>query len=596
MVLFYRSISIIFILGIMLSSQYCWGQQQTMNELEVAMNQSIKNNDYKKASSFAFDIANHYWAEKQYDGALDFLDKCISFSKKGDEQQLLFLAYQQLGIIYRAQKNYNKASDVYEKALKVARELKNYTYLKESLINYAESYAQSGKTKRTIVPLEEALSLAIRENDMILRQTCYQQLAKNHKVLGNTDKAKEYQTLYNNLIEIEQSEQYKVQQLAELEQKIQTVGEEKNTVNAQLIKNTKKLKQTEDSLLNTKFSLNETSFSLREAKEINEKRKLEIDLLNKDKELAQMQIEEQQSKLVHEAWIRNSVVTGLLLASSLVIVVVVSYRRAVKANQKIEKQNNNIKSSINYAKRIQEAMLPKGPQQEALLPDSFVLFKPRDAVSGDFYWITEIKNWYNPDVVFAASDCTGHGVPGAFMSMIGINTLNGIVKRGIADTDQILEELDMEIRNTLQQEISGNSDGMDIALCIHRKEKNLLEFSGAKNPLVYIQNNELFHVKGDVRAIGGRKGKKEIPFKKHSIFIESTTIFYIFSDGYSDQFGDNNQGKFMSKRLKELLLEIHHLPLEEQKEVLADTFEAWKGDAHQTDDVLVMGVKLEPAF
>src|SRR5690606_10217988 len=164
------------------------------------------------------------------------------------------------------------------------------------------------------------------------------------------------------------------------------------------------------------------------------------------------------------------------------------------------------------------------------------------------------------------------------------------------DTNQILEELDLEIRNTLQQEITGNSDGMDIALCIHRKEKNVLEFSGAKNPLIYIQNNELFHVKGDVRAIGGRKSKKQVPFTKHSIFIESTMVFYVFSDGYSDQCGDGNQGKSMTKKLKNLLLEIHHLPMEEQKEVLLNSFQAWKGAAHQTDDVLVMGVKLEPEF
>lgn len=596
MVQFYRCISVVSFLLAMLFFYNASGQQQGINELELAMNQAVKGNDYRKATSYAFDIANHYWTNKESEKALDYLDKCISYSKKGDETQILFLAYQQQGIIYRAEKNYGKASDVYERSLKVARDLQNYTYLKESLVHVAESYMLAGRTKRAISPLEEALSLAIRENDLSLRQTCYQQLAQAYKALGNSVKANEYQALYNNLIEVKQSEFEKARQVAELEQKIENVGNEKKTANARLFENTQKLKQAEDSLLNIKYSLDETSLSLREAEEMNEKRKLEIDLLNKDKELAGMQIKEQQAKLVHEAWIRNSVLIGLLLASSLVIVVVVSYRRAVKANQKIEKQNENIKSSINYARRIQEAMLPKSAQQEELLPESFVLFRPRDAVSGDFYWMTEIKNWYNPDVVFAAADCTGHGVPGAFMSMIGINTLNGIIKRGIADTNQILEELDMEIRNTLQQEITGNTDGMDIALCIHRKEKNLLEFSGAKNPLYYVQNNELFHIKGDVRAIGGRKSKNEKPFKKHNVLIESTTVFYIFSDGYSDQFGENGQGKFMSKRLKELLLEIHHLPLEKQKEILSSTFDTWKGSGSQIDDVLVMGVKLEPEF
>src|SRR5690606_2172576 len=123
---------------------------------------------------------------------------------------------------------------------------------------------------------------------------------------------------------------------------------------------------------------------------------------------------------------------GLCVSAAFIVVVVKANRKAVEANKQIEKQNNSIKSSINYAQRIQAAMLPKVEQQEKLIPESFVLFKPRDVVSGDFYWLTEIKNWYDPDVVFAAADCTGHGVPGAFMSMVGINALNNIIERGIA--------------------------------------------------------------------------------------------------------------------------------------------------------------------
>ena len=589
MILLYRSFKIAFFLLLMFLCGICLGQQQGLADLESAMTLAAKKNDYKQASAHALDIANYYWSDNQPEKALDYLDKCITYSRKGDDQQLLYLAYQQQGFIYRETKNHNKASDAYERSVKVARVLQRSSYLKESLVKTSESYMISKKPKKALPFLEEVLSLSIRENDVATQKISHLYLTQSHKELGNTIKAKEHQSLYNKLIEFERSEVEKLQQVAQLEQEIYNVDAEKRTVNEKLLRNSAMLKQAEDSLLNTNMHL------IKE-KEINEKRKLEIDLLNKDKELSAMQIKEQQAALVHQAWIRNSVIGGLLLATSLVLVVVVSYRRAVKANKQIEKQNNNIKSSINYARRIQEAMLPKANQQEKLLPDSFILFQPRDSVSGDFYWITEIKNWYNPDVVFAAADCTGHGVPGAFMSMIGINTLNGIIKRGIADTNQILEELDLEIRNTLQQEITGNSDGMDIALCIHRKEKNMLEYSGAKNPLVYIQNNELFHVKGDVRAIGGRKGKKQIPFKKHNIFIESTTVFYVFSDGYSDQFGSGTQGKFMTKKLKELLLEIHQLPMAEQKEVLLNTFKAWKGSAHQTDDVLVMGVKLEPEF
>ena len=588
------SCSVLFFICLLLSVSPGICQTQESMKLENLISQSAKNNDNAKAASYSFELAQHYWAARDFEKAIDVLDDCIGFSKKAKAEELRFLAYQQMGLIYREDENYNKAADTYEKALKVAKGLNNYSYITQGLLNVAESFFKAGKSKKAILPLEEGLSLAIRKQDLALQQTYYFHLAKNYRQLRDEVKAKEYQTLYNNFIERKQNELAKEQALEQLSIKIQHVGAEQKNVNQRLLNNTKKLKEAEDSLLAFKYSLEETAFSLKEEKEINEKRKLEIDLLNKDKELAEMQINEQNAELKHATWIRNSVITGLLLASTLTVVVIGSYRRAVKANKKIEKQNNNIKSSINYAKRIQEAMLPKSEQQQKLLSKSFVLFKPRDSVSGDFYFITEIKNWYNPDVVFAAADCTGHGVPGAFMSMIGINTLNGIIKRGIAEADQILEELDVEIRNTLQQDTTGNSDGMDVALCIYRKEKNIIEFSGAKNPLIYIQNNELFYLKGNVRAVGGRRGKKEVPFQKHHILIDSPTTFYLFSDGYCDQFGKNNEGKFMSKRFKELLMEIHHLPLEEQKTILNDHFEAWKGDTSQIDDVLVMGVKLEP--
>jgi serine phosphatase RsbU (regulator of sigma subunit) len=286
-----------------------------------------------------------------------------------------------------------------------------------------------------------------------------------------------------------------------------------------------------------------------------------------------------------------------MMGGGLVLVLILGYRKKIEANKEIDRQNKKINGSINYAKRIQEAMLHRGDLRESLIPDSFILFKPRDSVSGDFYWISEIKSWYDPDVVIAAVDCTGHGIPGAFMSMIGLNSLNQIIGEGIAETDQILYQLDKTIYSALQQETTGNKDGMDVALCIHRKEKNVLEFSGAKNPLVYIQNNELFQIKGDVHPIGGprkstKKSNGEKSFKKHIVPIDQPTMIYLFSDGYQDQFGGEENMKFMTKRFKNLLLEIHQKPVEEQKEILDQTIVEWMGDQRQTDDILVMGIRL----
>jgi serine phosphatase RsbU (regulator of sigma subunit) len=286
----------------------------------------------------------------------------------------------------------------------------------------------------------------------------------------------------------------------------------------------------------------------------------------------------------------------ILMGAVLAVVLIINYRRKLKVNKEIHRQNENIKSSINYAKRIQEAMLPRKDQQNALVADSFVLFKPRDVVSGDFYWFTGLPNGHadhtQHDLAFAAVDCTGHGVPGAFMSMIGINSLNGFISRGITETNILLDNLHTEIRSALRQEVSGNNDGMDAALCIYRKHHKVLEFSGAKNPLVYVQDGKLHQIKGDIHSIGGSKSKPSLSFRKHSIAIDRLTTVYLFSDGYRDQFGGKDNAKFMSRRFNQLLLDIHMLPMEQQREMLDKTIESWRGTRTQTDDILVMGIRL----
>lgn len=570
------------------------GQQtDKLQENEQALKQAIDNKDNGKAAFYSYEIAKQYEEQNQPDKAIDYLSQGVTYAKKAGDDMLGYLAYQRVGQLYTDVKNYSKALDSFQKALKLAQGLKKDEFVSEGLVHVAESYAQLNRYKKSIEPLEEALSLALQQNDRPVQERCYELLAEYHRKLGNTAKAREYENLSNTLIQNQQKQELSEQQLTELKQQINEAGKEKKTVHSQLTRQTQKLRRAEDSLLATRYSLEETERSLLETKAISEKRQLEIDLLNKDKELAGVRIKEQNARLENEALIRNSIITGVLLAAALVSVVVTGYRRKLKANKKIDEQNKSIKSSINYAMRIQHAMLPKPEQQKELVPDSFVLFKPRDSVSGDFYWFSQIKNWYNPDVVFAAVDCTGHGIPGAFMSMIGINALNGIVSRGIADSDQMLHALDEEVRTALQQATTGNNDGMDIALCIYRKEKSILEFSGAKSPLVYVQNKELSYIKGDIHSIGGSRSKHEFRFKKHLVTIDQPTMVYLFSDGYRDQFGGEEGTKFMSKRFNKLLLDIHHLPLEEQLQILDKTIEEWKGTHNQTDDILVMGIRLD---
>jgi serine phosphatase RsbU (regulator of sigma subunit)/ligand-binding sensor domain-containing protein len=260
---------------------------------------------------------------------------------------------------------------------------------------------------------------------------------------------------------------------------------------------------------------------------------------------------------------------------------------------KIEEKNKNITASITYAKRIQEAMLPLKDKIEQSFDDYFILFKPRDIVSGDFYWFAQKNN----KSIFTAVDCTGHGVPGAFMSMIGSEILTTIVNQGITIPAEILDYKNRYVRKALKQGQTDNQDGMDMSLCTIDKLNKSIEWAGAKNPLIYIKNKELFHIKGDMQSIGGHQmvKKKDKKFSNHTIsYADATTYFYIFTDGFQDQFGGPKNRKFMVKRMKELIYDNHQKPMHEQHEILNTAIEEWKKNVEQTDDILVIGFKLVP--
>lgn len=582
-----------FLFGLIIPAR---SQSSQVTELVKLYDQAIKNKDHKKSAQYAYELAGLYKEAKDLDNTLDYLDQSLTYAKKAGDASMLYTVFDQLGACNTEVKKYTKAVEHYQEALTIARKRKEGSKIKEQLINIAAGYGSQERYKRSIEYAEEALSIAIVEKDPALQQKCYQLLAGYYEKQGNHKKAAEYYTQYSALVTAKHNEELKKREVNELKQRIEKEGLEKRSTQSKLSEQTKKLGMVNDSLRKIEGSLRVTSDSLKVIEEISRNRQMEIDLLQKDKELADTRIREQEVKLENEALVRNFVAMGILLSLALIAVLIISYRKKSNDNKKIAQQNKNIRSSINYAKRIQEAMLPKTEQHPGIFENAFVLFKPRDTVSGDFYWFSDIKiTSQHADIAFAAVDCTGHGVPGAFMSMIGINALNGIINRGITETNAMLDALDLEIRTALKQEVSGNNDGMDVALCIYRPGRKTLEFSGAKNPLVYIQNQELHQIKGDIHSIGGSKHKKQFSFRKHEITIDKPTVIYLFSDGYKDQFGGKDNMKFMSKRLSQLLLDIHHKPMQEQMGILQNTIDAWKGANQQTDDILVMGLKLEPS-
>jgi serine phosphatase RsbU (regulator of sigma subunit) len=306
-------------------------------------------------------------------------------------------------------------------------------------------------------------------------------------------------------------------------------------------------------------------------------------------------IQSQVSEIGHKKGELYITLGGLLLLTGSLIVLYLYYKDKKRTNLLLEDQNRNILDSITYAKRIQQSILIDEEEIKKILPDFFIHNQPKDIVSGDFCWFSKIDN----KLVLAVVDCTGHGVPGAFMSLIANTLLNEIVnEKRITNPALILKTLHTSITNVLHQEKDNNIsyDGMDIALCVINKSKNKIMYAGAINPLYVVHNNVVNVVKADIQSIGGRRlraaSDNTRTFTNHTITVKEGMSFYMFSDGYVDQFGGETRKKFGTERFRQLLLDIHAHDMSGQKDFILQTMNEWRSGYRQIDDILVMGMKI----
>ncbi len=535
-------------------------------------------------------IGNVYYSIDDYDKALDNYLKSMKIAEELKLKQNLSNGYNNIGIIYSIKLQYAKAIEYYEKALKIREELGVKNDIANVYSNIAGMYykmavlkskknskEQNDRLLTSIRYGQKAIALAQEIGAVPMENSSANVLLLAYKAAGDYKKATEYAEIYIATNDSMFSAK-KTEALAEMEAKYQNDKKQKEIEileKDKIISNEKAQKQKIliISILSGSgllvflitFILRRLQITRRQKRIIEEKNIL----LNEKNEEISAQSEEIASQR-DNLEVMNTEIT--------------------LQRDKIAAQHNEITASINYASRIQKAMLPSQEIIAKNFPEYFVLYRPCQIVSGDFYWFKQVKNI----LYVVAADCTGHGIPGAFMSMLGLSLLNETISpRDVNPPHETLNELRKRLKKTLHQtgEKGEQQDGMDIALCMIDLETKTVQFSGAYNPFFLIRNNELTIVKGDRMPIGVYPRDNE-SFTVKEIQLQPNDTFYIFSDGYVAQNGDEKNEKFKLSRFKDALLSIQNKSMLEQKEILENTFDRWKGNQDQVDDILVVGVRV----
>ncbi len=553
-------------------------------------------------------IATIYFTQQFYDKALENHLKKLEISRQMGDQKEVGNTLNNIGIVYSkiatdslgnlfgtnyqdsviTEKSdkylqlFNRALDYFQQSLAIREQINDRSGLAKTLNNIGTSYLYSGKLDMARDNFERSLAVSEEINDA-------SEIANSLLRIG---------TIYNYKGQYDRALNYLNQSLGfahnlGIKETIQDIYDNLSEVYARSNNYQKALEFYKlRSAIKDSIYRKETSDMISEMQV-----KYETEAVMKDNQLLTTQSALDQSKVRQQKIIIYFFIFGLFSVLSLVFLLVRQNNQKKKANLELAQKNTliteqkkEITDSIQYASRIQKALLPPGDYIDKLIPERFIVYFPRDIVSGDYYWITEM----NGKIICVTADCTGHGVPGAFMSMLGIAFLNHIlIKQDELHTDEILNDLRSHVITSLHQtgKEGESQDGMDVALYIIDIEKMKLEYSGANISLYLFRDSELIEFKADKMPIGIHV-KADIPFTRHNVDILKNDMLYTHTDGYADQFGGPLQKKLMVKNFKNVLSEIHNRPVEEQKQKLVNVFNDWKNGFAQVDDVLVVGVRI----
>ncbi|MBI3509336.1 MAG: tetratricopeptide repeat protein [Bacteroidetes bacterium] len=483
-----------------------------------------------------------YYELQKFDSAVYSYDRSLKIREELNDSAGMAECFNNIGNVYYAQKNAAKALEFYRKSMDLSAYIDDDHKL-DFTCNFATGLSLAGKNDSALALMEDAKKI----------NNAFSVPGFRLSILGA------YVDIYEN------------------------AGRYKDALNT----------------LRERVSLNDSVYKSESMRQVDElevkyestKKQSTIDMLQKEQELLQKDKEK-------EKVFNYGLTAGSLLLLFVILIVLRSNRQKKKTNKMlagqnkiIAEKNKDITDSITYARRIQQSVLPDEKILKENCSDYFIFNRPRDIVSGDFYWMAKKAE----RIYVAVADCTGHGVPGALVSVVGLNMLNKIIEENeMHDPSDILGKLHVLVINSLNKDASARDtrDGMDVALvCIDKKAGTIL-FSGASRPFYYSDKNGFHSIRGDRYSIAGEKKTDGPPFEQHEIKMEENFECWISSDGYADQFGEKTGKKFLAKKFGQLLVSVSGLPMKEQGEKIENAFLEWKGSAEQVDDVCVVGVRV----
>lgn len=600
-------------------------QQAEVDKYLTQYENYASQNNINQQVNYLTKIGNIYWNANITDEAISYFEQAIPLSESLGNKNAVMTLNNYIGYLYQDKDNYSQAEQNFTKSYEIAKGFNNKETTVSTLLNLANAQYNQSKFEEAIANFKEAEILGLELNNTTILKKIYSRMAECFLASNNTEEYTKYFKLSENILLKEKEE-------LETEAYVNKLQAEQKSL--KLLQQEIRMKRIKDSL------------DLAEQKNLQSQ--TEIELLENEKKLKELEIQMKEAEVKEaEALLkkRNTIIFSFLIGIGILTIFIfiilkllVDKRKANKLlasmneelniknkhinqkndeleekNNQIQQKNNQLKiknkeieeqrsllefkniqitESINYASKIQSAILPSLKAIMTSFNDAMIYYKPRDIVSGDFYWYSARDN----KKFVATVDCTGHSVPGAFMSLIGNTLLNEIVNdKKIYDPAEVLLQLHKGVVKTLHQseeDETETDDGMDITICCYDEKKDTITVASA-NHQIYLFNNDGFQIiEGDIFSIGGFLLEDiDFSFKNHSFKRDDNTQLYFFSDGYPDQFGGEEGKKFMSHQFEKLINEIHKLPMSQQYDKLEENFQNWKGERKQVDDILIVGIK-----